>query len=361
MEEVRAGWRPFVVHQRAILTIILNNPQDGTVKLHRTAARAVAVAATAALLSVTITACGTDADGADDGRVQVLASFYPLQFVAEQVAGDLADVGNLTPPAADPHEMELSPARAREISTADVVVTLHGFQPAVDEAIEARAPQHVVDAADIVTLLSAEVTGGSAEHDHEHADEEDHADEEEHEDHGLGGLDPHFWLDPTKLAELAKPVADALSAADPEHAATYAANASALVDRLNTLDADFAQGLAPFEGATLVTNHTAFGYLANRYGLEQVGVTGLDHDTEASPARLREIGDIVRTHGVTTLFTESLISPKMMETLASDLGVATAQLDTLEGLDADKAANGEDYVSIMRSNLTTLTQGLTAK
>ncbi len=323
--------------------------------LHRTAARAVAVT-TAALLPLTLCACGSGQDAADDGRVQVLTSFYPLQFVAEQVAGDLADVENLTPQAADPHDLELSPARTRDISTADVVVTLHGFQPAVDEAIEARNPAHVVDAADVVTLLSAEVTGGEED---EHAD--DHGDEE-HEDHeGLGGLDPHFWLDPTQLAKVAAPVADALSAVDPEHAATYAANASALVDRLDALDAELAAGLAPFAGAELVTNHTAFGYLAHRYGLSQVGVTGLDHDTEASPARLREIGDIVRTHHVTTLFTESLISPKMMDTLASDLGVATAQLDTLEGLTADKAANGEDYVSIMRENLSTLTEGLNAK
>jgi zinc transport system substrate-binding protein len=341
--------------------------------------RVATATATALLLPLALTGCGSGNEAATDGRLQVLTSFYPLQFVAQSVAGDLADVDNLTPPAADPHDLELSPARARDISSADVVVTLSGFQPAVDDAVEARRPENLVDAAEIVPLLSASVTGGHEDcsghahdsatdtHDHAHDDEEcddDHAhDDDGHghsHSHDMGGYDPHFWLDPTKLALLAEPVADALSAADPDNAETFAANADALVERLDALDQQFAEALAPFAGATLITNHTAFGYLAHRYGLSQVGVTGLDHDIEPSPARMREIGDIARRYGVTTLFYETLVSPRVIRTLASDLGIDAAVLDTLEGLSQAEMDAGEDYVTIMQRNLEALTQGLTA-
>ncbi|QAY63032.1 zinc ABC transporter substrate-binding protein [Xylanimonas allomyrinae] len=389
--------------------------------------RTAALAATAVLVPLALTGCATTPSADDaDGRVQVLASFYPLQFVAEQVGGDLVDVQNLTPPAADPHDLELSPARSREIGQADVVVFLSGFQPAVDDAIAQRQPENVVDAADHVTLLSASVTGGDQAHSHDHeADEADHAHDDaeadhdheadtgatddhadhdhatddhdhatddhdhatdeaatdeaatddhatdgdatddhaadDHADHDdMSGNDPHFWLDPTLLAQLADPVADALTKADPGSAETFAANAAALRDRLADLDQELAEGLAPFKGATLITNHTAFGYLAQRYGLEQVGITGLDHNTEPSPARLREIGQIARDHNVSTLFYETLVSPRVVQTLASDQGLKSAVLDTLEGLNQQSLDAGDDFISIMQRNLQILQEGLVA-
>lgn len=290
--------------------------------------------------------------------------------MAQQVGGEHVDVENLTPPAAEPHDLELSPAQVREIGTADVVLYLSGFQAAVDEGVEARQPEHALDAADVVTLERHDAAVAADEHaEEEHAADEHAEDEHAHDDaahdeddhaHDLGGLDPHFWLDPTLLAELAQPVADQLSAVDPDHAADYAAGAEDLEQTLADLDAQLAEGLAPVRGATLVTSHTAFGYLAERYGLQQVGISELDPEAEPSPARLREIGAVVRDHGVTTLFSETLVSPKVTETLASDLGVGTAVLDPLEGLSQDAAASGEDYVTVMQTNLQTLQQGLVA-
>lgn len=383
------------------------------------------LAATALLLPLAVTACASGGDaGADgEGRLQVLASFYPLQFVAQQVGGDLVDVESLTPAAADPHHLELSPARTRAVGDADLVLFLSGFQTAVDQAIEQRAPARVFDAADHVDLLPATVTGGEHSHDHAADDAEEHSaadDAEEHsaaddaahdgehdtahdehtdehpdEDHTATGhsdtshtntshtehtgtdhpktdhtdtdhtdtgtdtdVDPHFWLDPMRLAQLADPVAAALAEADPQHAAQFAAGAADLVERLTALDAEMAAALAPFAGATLITNHTAFGYLAQRYGLEQVGIAGLDHDVEPSPARLREIGRIAREHAVTTLFSESLVSPAVIATLASDLGLSTQVLDTLEGLGQDELDAGDTYITVMQRNLQRLTEGL---
>ncbi|MDR2702931.1 MAG: metal ABC transporter substrate-binding protein [Cellulomonadaceae bacterium] len=318
------------------------------------------------------------AGGAD--TLQVLASFYPLQFVAQQVAGDLATVSNLTPPAADPHELELSIAAARAVGQADLVVTLGGFQPAVDAAIATQHPARVVDAADIVTLLPA-ASGGSSEDgdddpDHEGEDHDHEGDDHDHEgddhndsdhDHGdgghnhsIGGYDPHFWLDPLRLAQIAGPIADALSEADPANAATFHANADQLVQRLNELDQRFTTELAPFRGAKMVTSHAAFGYLAARYGLEQVGVTGIDHEIEPSPARLREIRAIVAENGVSTIFYETLSNPGIVQTLANDIGINAAEINTVEGLTNAELAAGEDYFTVMNRNLDTLVANLNA-
>lgn len=322
----------------------------------KTRATGAALAGLALVATATLAGCSTqNAGGSSDESdgVTVLASFYPLQYVAQQIGGDLVTVDNLTPPAAEPHDLELSPAQVREVGTADLVVYLSGFQNAVDEAIEARAPEHVVDAADAAGLVEH---AEEAEEEHAGETEEEHA--EHADEHGHGATDPHFWLDPSKLAAVGKVVADELAAVDPEHADEYAAGAQRLGQQLDELDQEFADGLAACQGATLVTSHAAFGYLADRYALEQVGISELDPEVEPSPARLREIGDIVEERGIKTLYSETLVSPKVTETLASDLGVNTAVLDPLEGLSEDATAAGDDYVSVMQANLAALEEGL---
>ena len=329
--------------------------------MHRSPARrrraltASAVLATAALVAACSPGDG-GSGGGDDGRLQVLASFYPLQYVVEQVGGEHVDVSNLTPPAAEPHDLELAPAQVRSIGDADLVVYLSGFQPAVDEGIEQRAPLHVVDAAASAGL--EEHPGGEGEHAGETAGEtaEQHAEHADESDdgHDHGPTDPHFWLDPTRLAAVGDAVADELSAIDPDHAADYAAGAEALTADLDALDTELAETLAPCAGATLVTSHEAFGYLAERYDLHQVGISGIDPEAEPSPARLREVGEIVEENGVTTLFFETLVSPKVTQTLADDLGVRTALLDPLESL----AEGATDYREVMESNLEALASGL---
>lgn len=330
--------------------------------------RRVSLGLAAALpLSLALTACASD--GGDDGDasadgVQVLASFYPLQYVAEQVGGDLVSVDNLTPPAADPHDLELAPSQVREIGDAGLVVYLSGFQPAVDEAVEARAPEHVVDAADVVELEESPGTVMHLEEGHEGETAEEHA-EHAHQDedgaddgHDHGALDPHFWLDPTLLEPVADTVAEQLAAADPDNADTYTANAEALKATLDDLDTEYATTLEPCAGETLVTSHAAFGYMAERYGLVQIGIAAIDPEAEPSPARLREIGDVVEAGDVQTIFTETLTSPKVAETLANDLGVETAVLDPLEGLSTEALDAGADYVAVMEDNLTALSAGL---
>ena len=320
------------------------------------------VVAVAALAACAPDSSADPAEGSADGEaaVQVLASFSPLQYVAEQVGGDLVAVDSLTPPGAEPHDVELSPRASRSVSDADLVLYLSGFQPAVDDVVAAREPQRVLDAADVVDLSAAAADDGhghAAEGDHaaegEHAEdaaaEEEHAEEDEH-----AALDPHFWLDPQRLAALAEPVAELLADADPDNADTYAAGAEDLAADLAALDAEFRSGLATCERRVVVTAHEAFGYLTGAYDLEQVGISGVDPEAEPSPARLREIGDVVRQEGVTTIFTETLVDPAVAETLAADLGVSTAVLDPVESL----TEPASDYRAVMESNLAALRSGL---
>ncbi|MUN63100.1 zinc ABC transporter substrate-binding protein [Kocuria sediminis] len=299
------------------------------------------------------------AGGGSGEALTVQASFYPLQYVTERVGGDLVEVESLTPAGAEPHDLELSPAAVDGLRTADAVVYLSGFQPAVDDAVAQAAPEHALDAA------HAGVEGEEAHSAEEHAaaDEshsaEAHSGEEPAEaagedGHDHGGEDPHFWLDPERLAAVATEVSHELAEVDPDNAATYESNAEQLTTELTALDEEFTEGLATCERDTIVVAHEAYGYLADKYGLEQVGIAGLDPETEPSPARLAEIGEIVEAEGVTTVFSESLVNPKVAETLAAEHGVETAVLDPVEA----QADENADYQQVMRNNLEALRTAL---
>ena len=293
--------------------------------------------ATALASAALLAGCGGSGDAAGDGRSAV-AAFYPLAWVTGRVAGDGWEVENLTQPGQEPHDLDLSIAQTAALEQADLVVLEAGFQPAVDAAAE-NTDAAVLDAADTVELIPA----NEGEHGGESA--------EEHAEHG--DLDPHFWLDPLLVADLADAVADELGSVDPDRAQEYADNAATLRTELTALDEDYTSGLASCERSTTVVSHEAFGYLA-RYGLDFEPIAGLSPDAEATAADLAHLQELITEDGVTTVFSERLVSPKMAETLADDMGVATAVLDPIEGLSDD--TSDEDYLSLMRENLTALQQ-----
>ena len=302
------------------------------------------------------------AGGGSSGTLSVQASFYPLQYVTERVGGDLVQVDSLTPAGAEPHDLELSPAAVDGLRTADAVVYLSGFQPAVDDAVAQAAPEHALDAVHAGVegeeAHSAEEHGAAEEshteeaHGDEASAEEPHAEDDHGHDHG--GEDPHFWLEPDRLAAVATEVAHELAEVDPDNAETYESNAEELATELAALDEEFVAGLATCERDTIVVSHDAYGYLADKYDLEQVAIAGLDPDTEPSAARLAEIGKVVEAEGVTTVFSESLVNPKVAETLAAEHGIETAVLDPVEN-QSDESA---DYQQVMRNNLEALRTAL---
>ncbi|GAA3304536.1 zinc ABC transporter substrate-binding protein [Streptomyces cinereospinus] len=320
--------------------------------------RLLPTAALTALGLTAVSACSGDGTGTGAGAgtgntdaFDVVASFYPMQFLAERIGGDLVNVTTLTEPGQEPHDLEISARQTAQLQEADAVLYLKSLQPAVDEAVgQADVPAKI----DAASLTELEDHGGV---EHEHAGEE-HApsEEEEEEEHAL---DPHVWLDPVKYAEIARGVGAAFEKADPGHAADYRKNTAALVGELNELDTEFETGLRDTATKVFFTNHTAFGYLAERYGLTQEAISGLDPESEPSPARIKELQEEAKADGVTTVFYETLVSDKTAKTLAEDAGLRTDVLDPLEGI-TDRS-EGDDYVQVMRSNLSALKTALGAK
>ena len=247
-----------------------------------------------------------------------MASFYPLAYAAEEVGDGRVDVSNLTPAGAEPHDLELSPQDVAAIREADLVLLLgRGFQPQLEDA--AGGGQKVL------RLLDTP---------------------------GLGlhpDGDPHVWLDPLRYAKIVERIGQAL------HGPAAAARMQA---RLRGLDREYRTGLAHCERREIVTSHEAFGYLAERYGLEQVAITGLSPEVEPEPAKLQKVVELVQKRGVTTIYFETLVSPRIAETVARETGANTAVLNPIEGLTEDEISQGENYFSLMRTNLSTLREGL---
>ncbi|MEP7739832.1 metal ABC transporter substrate-binding protein [Nocardioides sp. 31GB23] len=299
-----------------------------------------------AALALALSGCGaltSDSTSGSEGSETVVAGLYPLQYVAQRVAGDAFEVENLTQPGGEPHDLELGIGQTAALSDAALLVYVDSLQPAVDEAAEEVSGTEVLDAATVVDLIPFE---------DEHSDEEHEGeDEDDHSGHDHGELDPHFWLDPLRMADLGDAVAERLAEIDPDEADSFEERAAELRSDLETLDGEYTEGLAGCEIRTVVTNHDAFGYLEG-YDLELASINGFSPDAEPTPAALAELQDLIEDTGITTVFSESLVSPQAAEVLAADAGVDTAVLDTIEGLTDDTA--DEDYLSLMRSNLAAL-------
>jgi zinc transport system substrate-binding protein len=297
------------------------------------------------LSTLVLSGCAAFTNDAPDARgdgLQVVAAFYPLQFVAERVAGGHAHVADLTKPGAEPHDLELSVAQTATVTTADLIVYERGLQAAVDAAVEQTSGIPTVDSGSVAGLEPFSHSG------HDDADHDSPGAEEPSD---LGDLDPHFWQDPLKLAKVADAVAAGLAKADPKNAADYHANAAALDDDLAALDEEYTAGLEGCARDTIVVSHNAFGYLG-RYGLYVEPISGLSPDAEPTPADLARLQELIRSDGITTVFGERLVSPKLAQSLADDMDVRTAILDPIEGLTSD--TSDDDYLSLMRQNLAAL-------
>jgi zinc transport system substrate-binding protein len=280
------------------------------------------------IISIVLAGCAQKTPSGTDDAMTVVAAFYPLAEASEQIGGLRVEVTNLTPPGAEPHDLELSTDQLDEIIDADVVVHMgEGFQPALEEAVD-RAEGVVLD------VLEGEQ---------------------------LRGRDPHIWLDPQRWAGVVDRIGDTLAKSDQEGAATFAKNERDYLRDIAELDSEFEDGLASCDRDVLVTSHAAFSYLAERYGLEQHSISGISPEAEPDPEHLAELADLVKEEGVTTIYTETLVSADVAETLAREAGVELATLNPIEGLSELQLQAGEGYVSVMRDNLDVIREGLGCK
>jgi zinc transport system substrate-binding protein len=313
--------------------------------------RALGAAVLGCSLLLTAACGGSGEPSAQPGQLRIVTAFYPLQFVAERVAGDHGVVTSLTQPGAEPHDVELTPRQVASVTDGDAVVYIKGFQPAVDEAVAQSGNEHVLDTTSVVPLQTE-----AEEHAHDHADDSptDQTSGDDHagEGHDHGGLDPHVWLNPLNMVTITDAVVNQLSGIDPDHAAHYRANGAALQTELKQLDSAYAAGLKTCDRREFITSHTAFGYLAEQYALTQIGISGLTPDAEPSPARIAAVQEEARAHGVTTIFYETLVSPAVATSIAGDLGLTTDVLDPIEAVTAE--SRGDNYIAVMQSNLAAL-------
>ncbi len=281
-----------------------------------------------AVVAVLGTACGSGQHSSQTatGKAKVVAAFYPVAEAAQRVGGSCVAVQNLTPAGAEPHDLELVPDQVDAIQDAKVVFVMgHGFQPAVE---------HAADQRDGITVGL------------------------------LDGLharpsDPHVWLDPIRYSELVGTVSRSLVRALPRCRAQIVRNTARFQAEIRQVNDDYANGLRTCRRRTIVTAHEAFGYLADRYGLRQEGIAGISPDEEPNAQRLGQLADLVHRGGITTVFTEALVSRRVADALAREAGgVRTETLNPLEGLTDREIAHGDDWASVMRENLAKLRKAL---
>ena len=286
--------------------------------------------ALAALVIVSgLTGCAESAGG-----VSVVASFYPMADFTKKIGGDRVRVTTLVPAGTEPHDWEPSPSDIVTLTKARLFVyNGAGMEHWVEDVLNSLDNRSLtaVEASKGVTLL-----GG---------DDADHA-------------DPHVWLNPMNAKiELAN-IRDALILADPDGKAVYEANYSTYAARLDALDGEFKAALAPLQNRDLVVAHAAYGYLCAAYGLNQMPIEGLSPDSEPDPARVAQIIDFAKSHSVKVIFFEELVSPKVAQSIAQQVGAETNVLSPLEGLSDEETAAGDDYISVMRKNLASIMAAL---
>jgi len=283
-----------------------------------------------------LTACGSAQGGPGSGSIKVVTAFYPLEEAVARVGGDRVTVTDLTPPGAEPHDLELTPSQLGAIADADLVFYLGGgFQPAVEDALSNAQGRAIDVSADLRTLP---VPPGDTE--------------------ASLTADPHVWLDPVLYRRIVDEVERALADASSADRATFEASGAAFDHQLADLDAAYRRGLQRCARDAIVTSHAAFGYLSERYGLHQEAIAGLSPDVEPPPQRLNELRALVERDGITTIFTEDLLPSNVAETIAAATGATTAALNPLESLTPAEVATGADYDSVMLDNLAELRRAL---
>jgi len=271
------------------------------------------------------------------GTLSVVVGFYPIEFAADAVGGAGFTITDLTKPGVEPHDIELSPQQVATIATADIVAYIPGLAPAVDEAVMQNNPKAALDVTKGITRLTAASDGAAPCNAGEAC---------------TFIADPHVWLDPLNEAQIGKNISDRAATLMASKASTFDSGYKSLLTQMSLLNTSFSTGLTTCQTRTMVVSHAAFGYLAHAYDLTQVGISGIDPQSEPSPARLAEVATIAKAHNVTTIYYERLVTPAVAETLASTLNITAAVLDPLEG--RPPAGN---YTTQMKANLATLITG----
>lgn len=277
--------------------------------------------------------------GNNSSRIQVAASFYPLYFFSQQIGGDKADIINITPAGAEPHDYEPTAQDIAKIENSKLLVLNGGGLEAWGENIK----QNLESQNTVIVTVGDGLTNQQVV------------------EEGENMTDPHIWLSPLLAKEMVDKIMNGFIEADPQNKDYYQSNAIALKAQLSDLDMQYKQGLATCQEKNIITSHTAFGYLATAYGFNQVSITGLSPDAEPSPQQLADVVKFARANNVKYIFFESLVSPKLSNTIATEIGAQTMVLNPLEGLTDEEISKGKNYFTEMENNLANLQTALQCK
>ncbi len=271
-------------------------------------------------------------------KVKVTTSFYPLYYFTSQIGGDKIDIVNITPAGAEPHDYDPSTKDIAKIEKSDLLVLnggVEGWGDKIQNNLKGSKTEIVVAGKNLLTQSLVE--------------------------EGKTQTDPHVWLDPVRAKEEIHEITQALITVDPKDSLYFKANEEKLHKQLDDLDKSFKSGLLNCSHKDIVTSHAAFGYLASRYGLTQVPIAGLSPDQEPSSKQLAEVSDFAKRNNIKYIFFESLVSPKLSETIAREVGAKTLVLDPIEGVSDDDLKSGKNYYNIMQDNLKNLQIALECK
>lgn len=297
-------------------------------------------------------AAGSTTENTESDKLQVVTTFYPMYDFTKQVAQDDAEVSMLLEAGMEVHSFEPSSQMIAEIQDADVFIynspEMETWVPDVLASID-TSDMVVICASDAITLLEYE--GEAHAHDHESEEEGANAGHSH-------TVDPHVWLDPVLAQTEVSTIAEELAEADPDNAEDYLENAGIYNGKLNELDEAYRAAFEGTENRTFVTQHAAFAYLAARYDLNQISVTGLNAEVEPSAAALATLSDYVKANNISHIYFENNASSQTAETLAEEVGVELAVLSPLEGITEEDQKKGSDYISVMLENLEALKKSI---
>jgi len=311
----------------------------------------VAVAVVGLLAGIyVLTSSRSDSANTND-KISVVTSFYPMYYLASEIGGDRANVINVTPSGSEPHDFQPSTKDLAKMSDADILILNGGGVEAWGDAVTQNLASSSVQ-----IIVAGEGLFREDSHENEHAEE--HANEQPgestHEEHDHGSTDPHVWLNPVLMKEMASRVANSFVEKDPLNKVHYLKNLETLSLKLDALDSLYREGLASCSTKNIVTSHEAFSYMAERYGLTQVPINGLSPDAEPSASELAKVSDFARANNVKYIFFETLVSPRLSETVAKEIGAQTLVLNPLEGITTKESKEGKNYITVMEDNLRNL-------
>ena len=288
-------------------------------------------AVTVIVLLLTVSLLFSVRENTSSEKISVVVTFYPLAEFAQQVGGDKVDVINITSGGVEPHDYEPSSQDIIAIQNSDLFL-INGNR------LDTWALDLITDSETTAVVMSEQALV---------------IDSNLVEDPNLKD-DPHFWLDPIIAQEIVSIITDKLSVVDPLNDEYYQQNASRYISSIAELNSEYYHGLSNCAMNKIVVSHRAFSYIGTRYNIEIINISGISPEEEPSAKQLAQISELVKTEGIEFVFSESLGSPELAQTIATEVGVQMLELNPIEGLTKEQEENNESYISIMKQNLINL-------